>query len=135
MLGDIINSRKENILKTLSEAENRFKEAEQSLKFAKENFENAKMKADQIRSQGTIVSVQATKAILNTIDEDIRRLKSSNLSLIKLEQEKSVNEICQQLSRFALLKAIEKIDKKINYNLQKKFITQNIELFSIKTIN
>lgn len=77
--------------------------------------------------------MQTAKLIVNSIEEDIKRLKTLNLTLIKLEQEKSVGEICQELSQIALVKAAEKINKKMNYNLQKKFIIQNIDKLALKT--
>lgn len=73
--------------------------------------------------------------LLNAVDEDIKRLKSSNLSLIKFEEEKSIGEICRKLSQFALIKATEKINKKMNYSLQKKFVMQSIEKLSTKTLS
>jgi len=133
-LGDLIQNRKENILRSLQDAENKFKEAEENLSFSKKNFESAKLKAEQIRSQGVILSSQAAKALIEKVEEDITRLKASNLSLIKLEEEKSINDICQKLSQFAISKSIEKINKRINSTSQKKIISQNIEKISIKAL-
>lgn len=130
IISDIIKNRKETILKSLQEAESKFAEAEENLLFAKKNFEIAKVKAEEIRVQGSILSSQTVKSMLDSIEDDIKRLKSSNLSIIKLEEEKSVNEICQKLSQFALLKAVEKLNKKINSNFHKKFVSQNIEKLS-----
>lgn len=117
----------------IQDAENKFKEAEKNLLLAKENFETARLRAEQIRLQGNTVSLQTATLIVSSIEEDIKRLKTLNLTLIKLEQEKSVAEICQELSQIALVKAADKINKKMNYSLQKKFIVQNIEKLSLKT--
>lgn len=133
-LGDSIKSRKETILKNLQDADNKFKEAEENLSFAKKNFESAKLKAEQIRNQGNLLSLQTTKALLEAVEEDIKRLKISNLAIIKLEEEKSINEICQKLNQFAMNEAIEKINKKINSSIQKKIISQNIEKLSNKIL-
>ena len=133
-LGDSIKSRKETILKNLQDADNKLKEAEENLSFAKKNFESAKLKAEQIRNQGNLLSLQTTKALLEAVEEDIKRLKISNLAIIKLEEEKSINEICQKLNQFAMNEAIEKINKKINSSIQKKIISQNIEKLSNKIL-
>jgi F-type H+-transporting ATPase subunit b len=133
-LGDSIKSRKETILKNLQDADNKFKEAEENLSFAKKNFESAKLKAEQIRNQGNLLSLQTTKALLEAVEEDIKRLKISNLAIIKLEEEKSINEICQKLNQFAMNEAIEKINKRINSSIQKKIISQNIEKLSNKIL-
>jgi F0F1-type ATP synthase membrane subunit b/b' len=92
-LGDLIKSRKDNILKSLQDADNKFREAEENLAFSKKNFELAKSKAEQIRSQGLIVSAQTVKTLLDSIDDDIKRLKASNIAMIHFEEEKSVNEV------------------------------------------
>ena len=57
------------------------------------------------------------------------------MATIKLEEEKSINEICQKLSQVALIKAIEKISSKLNPSLQKKIISRKIERLSLKALN
>lgn len=134
VLTDIVKSRKETILKNIQDAENKFREAEEKLLLAKNNLDNAKLKADQIRTQSSILSSETAKNILKSIEEDIKRLKMSNLSTIRLEEERSINEVCQKLSELALNKAVEKLEKKLNSNIQKKIITQNIDKLSSKYI-
>lgn len=134
-MADSLKSRKETILRTLQEAENRFKEAEDNLSFAKENYETAKIKAEQIKQQGIALSEKTFKTLLDAVEEDIKRLKALNLATIKLEEEKSINEICQKLSQVALIKAIEKISSKLNTSLQKKIIFRKIEKLSIKALS
>lgn len=77
----------------MQDADNKLREAEENLAIAKKNFESAKSKADQIRSQGSILSSQASKSLLDAVEEDIKRLKVSNLSTIRFEEEKSINEV------------------------------------------
>nr|YP_007517047.3 ATPase subunit I [Euglena viridis]AEY70819.3 ATPase subunit I [Euglena viridis] len=133
-LSDIIKSRKDSILKNLQEAETKFREAEENLAFAKKNFEMAKTKAEQIRTQGTTLSSQTTKLLLDSVEEDIKRLKLANLSAIRLEEEKSISELCKRLSEFALSRAIDKLNKKLNPSFQKKIIAQSIEKLSLKVL-
>lgn len=92
-LGDLIKGRKDAILKSLQDADNKLREAEENLAFAKKNFDLAKVKAEQIKSQGVTLSLQTSKTLLEVVDEDIKRLKSTNLSTIKFEEEKSINEV------------------------------------------
>nr|YP_010700237.1 ATP synthase CF0 subunit I [Euglena deses]WCH63381.1 ATP synthase CF0 subunit I [Euglena deses] len=132
---EIIKNRKDIILKNLQDAENKFREAEENLAFAKKNFETAKNKAEQIRNQGSILSTQTAKTLLESVEENIKRLKLVNLSTIKLEEEKSINEVCLKLANLSLSKAIEKLNKKLNSNSQKKIILQNIEKLSSKTFS
>lgn len=102
------------------------------MSFAKENFELAKSRSEQIRNQGLVVAAQTAKTLLDTVEEDIKRLRASNLSAIRFEEEKSINEVCQKLNHSAFLIAIEKLNKRLNSSLQKKIISQNIEKLSIK---
>lgn len=79
------------------------------------------------------MSQQSAAALLENVEEDIKRLKKSNLSTLKLEEEKAINEIYQKLNSIAIEKAVEKITKKLNSNFQKKIVAQNIEKLSLKT--
>lgn len=94
----------------------------------------AKNKADQIRQQGSILSIQTTKTLLEAVDEDIKRLKNVNLSTIRMEEEKSINEVCQKLSISAFEKAVDSLNKRLNSSLHKRIISQNIEKLSLRTL-
>lgn len=118
----------------MQDAESKFREAEENLAFAKKSFDLAKEKADQIRQQGSTLSLQTAKTLLEAVDEDIKRLKTVNLSTIRMEEEKSINEVCQKLSTFAFEKAIDSLNKRLNPNLHKRIISQNIEKLSLKTL-
>lgn len=133
-LGNIIKDRKEIITKNLQEADSKFLEAEENLSFAKKNLEIAKTKADQIRQQGTMLSAQTSKSILDSIEDDIRRLKTVNLSSIKMEENKSISEVCQKLSQGALSKAVENLKKDLNPAIHKKIIKKKINKISVKSL-
>lgn len=74
--------------------------------FAQKNFEIAQLKAKEIRDQSSVVSMQTSKNLLNIVDEDIKRLKISNLSFIKFEEEKSISEVVYILIFFHFLKLL-----------------------------
>lgn len=92
-LSDIIKNRKESILRNLQEADNKFKEASENLEFAKNQFEIAKTKAEQIRKQGFSIASQTSKKLIESVEEDIKRLKETSLSIMKIEEEKSIGEV------------------------------------------
>lgn len=106
-LSDLIKSRRDAILKNLQDADNKLREAEENLAFAKKNFDLAKTKAEQIKAQGIAISLQTSKTLLQIVDEDIKRLKATNLSTIKFEEEKSINEVVYQDLYFPII--IEKL--------------------------
>lgn len=80
-------------MKNLEEAENKFKEAENNLLFAKKNLSNSQLKAEEIRNQSLALSNQTFDLIINNSENEIKRLKSLNLAYILFEQGKSVSEV------------------------------------------
>jgi F-type H+-transporting ATPase subunit b len=131
LINDILKNRKENILRSLQEADNKFREASENLEFAKKNFEEAKLKSEQIKTNGLSISSQTSKKLIESIENDIKRIKENTLSTVKFEEEKSINEICQKLNSLAFLKATEFLKKRLNSSIQKKFVSQNIEKLSL----
>lgn len=92
-LNDLINNRRETILQSLQEADNKFREAEENLRFASENLNSAKLKAQQIRTQGNVLAQKTYESVLETIENDIKRLEAVSLSTIRFEEDKSMNEV------------------------------------------
>ncbi len=83
-------------MKNLQDADNKLREAEENFSFAKKAYEMSKLKAEQIREQGNLLSIQTSKTLLEAAEEDIKRLKSSNLSAIRFEEEKSISEVVRE---------------------------------------
>jgi hypothetical protein len=69
---------------------------------------------------------------MDLLEEDIKRLQSVNLSYIRFEEEKSIGEVCENLSQSAFKIALEKLNKRLNSNLQKKIISQNLYKLNLK---
>lgn len=132
VLSDLMNSRKLAILKSLKEAEGKFEEAEKSLSLARKNLLVAESKAAEIRAQAVIVSNQTAKNLLDTVDEDIKRLKAVNFSFIHFEEEKMISEVCRNLNTSAFTIALDKLNKRLNVNIQKRIISQCINKLNFK---
>lgn len=134
LLGDVIKNRKETIIKSLQDLENKVNESEEILALAKANLEKAKLKAEQIREQAESLSSQTSKSILTAIDEDIKRLRNVNILTIRVKEKKSLDEICQKLSSLVLNKACQNLSKRLNQKFHKKLISKNIERLSKKKL-
>nr|YP_009540975.1 ATPase subunit I [Discoplastis spathirhyncha]AYQ93490.1 ATPase subunit I [Discoplastis spathirhyncha] len=134
LLSDLIKNRKEIVLRNLQEADNKFREASENLAFAKKQFESSKLKAEQIRDQGFVLANQASQKLMESLEDDIKRMKDSTLATIRFEEEKSITEVCNKLNHLAFEKAIEKLKKRLNSNVQKKIIFQNIDRLSSKAL-
>jgi F0F1-type ATP synthase membrane subunit b/b' len=130
VLGDIIRNRKENVVKILQELESRVRESEEILTLAKENLETTKSKAEEIREQGESLSIQTSKSILCATEDDIKRIKSINLLTLKMQEKKSLSEVCQKLNSLSFKKARELLKKRLNSKFHKKLISRKIEKLS-----
>jgi len=128
VLSSLLTNRKEMILKTLQDADDRYKEAEQKIADAKEQLELAKVKAEEIRAQSKASAALGTTNLLNRVEEDIKRLEETKQTTIRLEEEKAVAQVCQQVSRLALDQAVEKLKTSLDSNVQRRIIDLNIAL-------
>jgi hypothetical protein len=89
----LINNYRSIILKSLQEAESRLFEAEKNLSFATKNFESAKIKSEEVRKQGLLLSASTANTLLQNFERDIQRLQFTSLSIVNFEQEKITNEV------------------------------------------
>lgn len=130
--GDILSSllinRKEMILKSITDAEERYAEAQAKLAEAQEQLTVAKTKAEEIRAQGVVTANQGTKNLLERAEEDIKRLEETKQATIRFEEEKAVQEVCEKVSRLALAQATEKVKKRLDTNLRQRIVDLNIAM-------
>lgn len=131
LLADTLKNRKESILRNLQDADSKFQEASQNLETAKRQFQEASVKAEQIRNQGFSIASQSSKKLIESVEDDIKRLKETTLSTIQFEEENSIKEVCQKISELAFLKSIDILKKRLNSNIQKKLISQATEKLSL----
>jgi len=130
VLSSILKNRQDSILKSITDAEVRFQEATEKLANAKEQLEVAKTKAAEIRAQGVVTAEQGAKTLLERAEEDITRLEESKQATIRVEEEKAVYQVCEQMSRLALSKAMTKVKTRLakDSSLQRRVLDLNIAL-------
>ena len=126
----ILKNRKESINKSITDAELRFQEATKKLDDAKAQLELAKKKAEEIRAQGLGAAQLSAKTLLERAEEDITRLEETKQSTIRVEEEKVVTQICEQISRLALSKAMTTVKTRLakDTRLQRRVLDLNIAL-------
>jgi F-type H+-transporting ATPase subunit b len=133
---DILNSlllaRKENILKSIRDAESKQLEAATALETARNQLSVAEEKANQIRQDSKKLLQGRLEVLSQSVLDDIERLKASQQITIRLEQDKVVRELCLQTSALALSKAVSKVQKQLSSNdfLQRRIIDQNVSVLS-----
>jgi F-type H+-transporting ATPase subunit b len=128
IVSDTLKTRKEAILKSLQDADNKFQEATDKLNEAKKQFEFAKVKAEEIRAQGLVTADKSSKKLLARVEDDIKRLEEAKVATLRFEEEKAITEVCEKVSRLALEQAVENLNKRLDPALQKRIIQLNIAL-------
>jgi F-type H+-transporting ATPase subunit b len=126
----ILKNRKESINKSITDAELRFQEATKKLDSARLKLELAKKKAEEIRAQGRGAAQLSAKTLLERAEEDITHLEETKQSTIRVEEEKVVTQICEQISRLALSKAMTNVKTRLakDIRLQRRVLDLNIAL-------
>ena len=85
-LSDLINERKETVLRSLREAENKAIEAAERLELAKKNYSLAESKEKMIRSQGEKSCILAKEALYESLAADLSRIDQSTSFTLRLKQ-------------------------------------------------
>lgn len=85
-VSDIINERKETVLRSLREAENKALEAAERLEIAKKNYTLAESKEKKIRTQGEKSCILAKEALYESLAADLSRIEQSTSFSLRLKQ-------------------------------------------------
>lgn len=127
-LNNLLSNRKQTILNTINDAEKRYNEATDKLDQARTRLERAKIKADEIRVNGLSQIEREKKELVNAADEDSKRLEDSKNATIRFEEQRAIEQVRQQVSRLALERALEALNKRLNNELHSRVIDYHIGL-------
>jgi F-type H+-transporting ATPase subunit b len=129
-LRSLLENRKQSIVNTFQEADQRALEARERVAQAKLQLEQAKTKAQQIREQARLTIEQERNQIVSQNQEDIKRLTLLQNETLQFEQQKAQNELAQKLVRLALQQVREKLAKKLNTSIHNAINNFQIVLFT-----
>jgi F-type H+-transporting ATPase subunit b len=133
ILQDSLKARKENILKSVQDSVEKKMQAAENLSSAKLQLENAKLKANDIRSQGIILAQQNSEKLLQGMAENIKRLEETKNFTIRFEEEKAITEVCKKVSSSVLKQALVLLKDRLNSKLCKKITLRKLDLLSTLT--
>lgn len=136
-LSTILSNRKEAILSTIRDAEERFQEATNQLEQARERLNQAKIKAEEIRTNGIAQIEKGKKDLIKAAHEDAKRLEESKNATLRFEEQRAIEKVRQQVSRLAMDRALETLNKRlnINFDLHERIIDYHIGLLKSMTIS
>ena len=123
-----MSNRKQNILSTINDAEERYKEATDKLNQARTRLQRAKVKADEIRVNGLSQIEKEKQELIYAADEDSKRLEDSKNATIRFEEQRAIEQVRQQVSRLALERTLETLNNRLNNELHSRMIDYHIGL-------
>nr|UPM51624.1 ATP synthase subunit b [Takakia lepidozioides] len=126
VLSNLSNNRKQTILSTIRDAEERYKEATDKLEQARTRLQQAKFKADEIRVNGLSQMEREKQELIHAADEDSKRLEDSKNATIRFEEQRAIEQVRQQVSRLALERALEAPNSRLNSELHSRMIDYHI---------
>ena len=109
VVGDAIRSlldeRRQTILSTLQEADQKVSEAKKRLEKAQRDFEEIRLRAQDIRIQA-VQTIEIDNEIINQqLVRDLARLKERKLQAISLERQRISKLVSNKISNLALITA------------------------------
>ena len=129
-LRSLLENRKQTVLNNLREADQRANEAQEKLNQAQAQLELAKKKATEIREQGIATAEQEKMQTIRQAEKDVARLEELKDETIKLQQQKALSQISQQVVSLALTKVREKLAKSLDDTFHSSVNNFNIVLLT-----
>jgi F-type H+-transporting ATPase subunit b len=112
-LRELLENRKQKIFDNISLADARVQEMEQRISDAKTQLEKAKQRASQIREQGILAAKQEKESCISQAEMEATRLKQLKDDSIRLQQQKAIQNISQQIVTLSVQKAHENLTKRM----------------------
>ena len=106
-LRELLETRKQKIFDNISLADARVQEMEQRVRDAKTQLEKAKKRASQIREQGILTAKQEKDLCISQAEMEAARLKQLKDDSIRLQQQKAIQSISQQIVTLSVQQAYE----------------------------
>jgi F-type H+-transporting ATPase subunit b len=108
-LRELLENRKQKIFDNISLADARAQEMEQRIRDAKTQLEKAKKRAIQIREQGVLAANQEKELCISQAEMEATRLKQLKDDSIRLQQQKAIQTISQQIVTLSVQQAYEQL--------------------------
>ena len=126
-LGGILERRRAGILTELKDAEDRLKEATNSLSKAQKDLASAEERAKKIRSDCQVRAEAIRLESEKRTVEEMARIKQGAASDLNAEAARVSTQLRREAAKLAIEKALETLPGKLDENAQAKFIKQSIQ--------
>nr|YP_009767178.1 ATP synthase CF0 B subunit [Dussia macroprophyllata]QIS97796.1 ATP synthase CF0 B subunit [Dussia macroprophyllata] len=129
VLSDLLDNRKQRILKTIRNSEELREGAIEQLEKARARLRKVEMEADRFRVNGYSEIEREKLNLINSIYTTLEQLQNYKNETIHFEQQRAINQVRQRVFQQALQGALGTLNSCLNNELHLRTISANIGMF------
>nr|ARD00275.1 ATP synthase CF0 subunit I [Geum elatum] len=129
VLSDLLDNRKQRILKTIRNSEELREGALNQLEKARARLRKVEMEADQFRMTGYSEIEREKLNLINATSKTLEQLENDKNETINFEQQRAINQVRQRVFQQALQGALGTLNSCLNNELHLRTISTNIGMF------
>nr|YP_010512891.1 ATP synthase CF0 B subunit [Platymiscium pubescens]UXL84380.1 ATP synthase CF0 B subunit [Platymiscium pubescens] len=129
VLSDLLDNRKQRILKTIRNSEELRERAIEQLEKARARLRRVEMEADRFRVNGYSEIEREKLNLINSIYSILEQLENYKNETIHFEQQRAINQVRQRVFQQALQGALGTLNSCLNNELHLRTISANIGMF------
>nr|YP_010040053.1 ATP synthase CF0 subunit I [Neillia incisa]YP_010733057.1 ATP synthase CF0 subunit I [Neillia serratisepala]ARC99733.1 ATP synthase CF0 subunit I [Neillia serratisepala]QOY46617.1 ATP synthase CF0 subunit I [Neillia incisa]WEG91766.1 ATP synthase CF0 subunit I [Neillia serratisepala] len=129
VLSDLLDNRKQRILKTIRNSEELREGALDQLEKARARLRKVETEADQFRMTGYSEIEREKFNLINSTYKTLEQLENYKNETIHFEQQRSINQVRQRVFQQALQGALGTLNSCLNNELHLRTISSNIGMF------
>nr|YP_009715465.1 ATP synthase CF0 subunit I [Erythrostemon gilliesii]QGL08577.1 ATP synthase CF0 subunit I [Erythrostemon gilliesii] len=129
VLSDLLDNRKQRILKTIRNSEELREGAIEQLEKARARLRKVEMEADRFRVNGYSEIEREKLNLINSIYTTLEQLENYKNETIHFEQQRVINQVRQRVFQQALQGALGTLNSCLNNELHLRTISANIDMF------
>nr|YP_010418435.1 CF0 subunit I [Trema domingense]USG48644.1 CF0 subunit I [Trema domingense]USH57835.1 CF0 subunit I [Trema domingense]USN91455.1 CF0 subunit I [Trema domingense] len=131
VLSDLLDNRKQRILKTIRNSEELRGGALEQLEKARARLLKVEMEADEFRVNGYSEIEREKWNLINSTSKNLEQLENYKNETIHFEQQRAINQVRQQVFQQALQGALGTLNSCLNNELHLRTISTNIGMFGM----
>nr|YP_009680968.1 ATP synthase CF0 B chain [Dalbergia cultrata]QDF63767.1 ATP synthase CF0 B subunit [Dalbergia cultrata] len=128
-LSDLLDNRKQRILKTIRNSEELREGAIEQLEKARARLRKVEMEADRFRVNGYSEIEREKWNLINSIYTTLEQLENYKNETIHFEQQRAINQVRQRVFQQALQGALGTLNSCLNNEVHLRTISANIGMF------
>nr|UGB89787.1 ATP synthase CF0 subunit I [Celtis sinensis] len=131
VLSDLLDNRKQRVLKTIRNSEELRGRALEQLEKARSRLLKVEMEADQFRVNGYSEIEREKWNLINSTSKTLEEFENYKNETIHFEQQRAINQVRQQIFQQALQGALGTLNSCLNNELHLRTISTNIGMFGM----